>query len=202
MMITPQNIKRRVSDAPCSLHDAVCIIYGFDPDKMVIKNSYDYRDVKFRHSVIELDNLYKILRGNWLFWEMRENIFYFVDRTLKNNIQVDKKLLKEIGLYMANLITTDLEYFREQFPYLAEKVKPQQNNDSLQPHRISISKEERNKKFQELANAIFKTNPSEKKKDAANKIYEALKTNNPEYLKEADGQLISLGTIERNIKKR
>ncbi len=57
MTITQKNMKRWVSDAPCLLHDAVCLIYGFDPGKIVIKNRDNYRDVKFRCSVIEFDNL-------------------------------------------------------------------------------------------------------------------------------------------------
>ncbi len=99
---------------------------------------------------------------------------------------------------MANLTNKDVEYFRERFPYLAGKIKPQANTNSAQPNRISIG--ERNKKFQEMAKELFKANPSETKKNVAHKIYEILKETDPSYIKGADGQLISVGTIERSIK--
>ncbi|HHF7344405.1 TPA: hypothetical protein ACPSKB_000810 [Legionella feeleii] len=201
MLISVEKIKGYVHDATCLIHDAVCLIYGFDPERMVIKNSHNYRDVTFRQSVTEFNALYKILRGNRLFWEIRDNIFCFVDKTLQNNISVDKELLSAISSYVENLINEDIKIFKKQFPYLMREIEPEQK-ETIPNFPIVTTSAERIEKWQEISHERWKQNSKIKKKDMAKSIYEILTQSDPKYITQLDGSFVSLATIEKNIKKR
>ena len=201
MLISAAKIKGYMHDATCLIHDAICLIYGFDPERMVIKNSHNYRDVTFRQSVAEFNALYKILRGNRLFWEIRDNIFCFVEKTLQNNISVDKKLLKAISSYVENLINEDIKIFKKQFPYLMRKIEPKQK-ETTPNLPIVLTSAERIEKWQEISCEQWKQNSKIKKKEMAESIYEILKQSDPKYITQVDGSFVSHATIEKNIKKR
>src|SRR3990167_8933979 len=204
MITTSKCIKKWVHDSSCSPHEAVCLICEFDPDKVLIRNISNYRDVQFSFNVIEFDNLLKMLCGNALWWTMRNNIFYYVDRTLKNNIQVSKKLLKIINLYASNLMNTDLNKFIERYSYLARTINPQRKECGPSKGKTiqTILKTERDQKWCEMAKEQFQNKPNLTKDAVAEFIYSSLEKTAPEYLKQQNGEQVNIGTIIRSIKKR
>ncbi|STX44493.1 Uncharacterised protein [Legionella donaldsonii] len=199
MFTSLKKIKEFVHYAPCPVHDAVCLIYGFDPGILVVKNSNNYREVRFREDVIEFEVLFKILRGNRPFWDVRDNIFYFVDKALQNNISVDKKLLKAISTFTGNLINEDVGLFKRHYPYLSRKTIPEKQNLTTTP---KITPEQRIQKWREIACEKWKQNPKIKKEEMAKVIYEELEQTKPEFLKQGNGDFVAISTIIKNLKKK
>lgn len=201
MKASLNTIKRYVNDGSCRVHEAICLIYDFEPSTIIRESKTNYRDVQFKYVVTEFEALFNLLCEQPMWWLMQYNIFYYTDRALKNNIKVSKKLLKEINQYASNLIDTDLDKFKDRYSYLTRTMNPQEKKH-VGVGTKTILKTERDQKWREMANEQFKNKSNLKLKEVAECIYSALEKVASEYLKQANGKMVSVGTIMRIIKKR
>lgn len=202
MLISEEKLKRYVIDGPCFVHDAVCLIYGIDPELMVKRSEYSHYDVSFKYNLDEFDPLLKVLSGKRYFWDIKDNIFSLVNKTLQNNIQVNEELLKLIGEYIDNLISEDADDFAQKFIYLMKKIRPAAKEVTTNSSSQLVTTEERNQKFKSMAGEILGKDKKKTKSIVAQEIYDWLAKNEPKFLRRAGGGFISTKTIERNIKKR
>ena len=209
MNVSAKTIKLYINTGPCRLLDAICLIYGFEPSAIIIENRDNYRATQFRYRITELEAVLKLLcPPNSIWWQMSHSIFYYVEKTLRNNIKVSRKLINAIQQYTKNLTLIDFKQFQTDYSYIVRQFRTLKNPiipNSENAHEKQIylfTTEERNSKYQEIANKIWKTNPDLRKEQVAQQIHTTLSKENLTYLIDRRSEKqITVATILKNIHK-
>lgn len=209
MKASTKTIKQYTHTGPCRIHDAICLIYGFEPSAMIIENRDNYRERRFQHRVIEFETLLSLLCPDLIWWRPKHSIFYYVEKTLKNNITVSKQLINVIQQYMKNLTEIDCKYFQTNYPYIIKQFPIPQNDimtineHAHEKHSRCFTAIERNKKYQEKANEIWMEKPDLTKEEIAQQVYETLSKEDPDYLIDKRGEKqIAVSTVLKNFRKK
>jgi hypothetical protein len=206
MKASSKTIKQYIHASSCRIHDAVCLIYGFDPKVMVIENYNNYRERRFQSNLSKFETLLQLLCAGQVWWRMSCNIFYYVEKTLKNNMTVSQGLTNAIQQYVKNLTEIDYKLFQNHYPYIIRGFQDAVmtlNVNVNDKHIPRFSTEERNRKYQEIANKIWQEKPSLTKEEIAQQVYNTLLKEDPEYLiDKRSEQSVAVGTILKNFRKK
>lgn len=212
MSVSTKIIKQYIHMKACRIHDAICLIYDFAPYEMILENHNSYREVQFKYPIIEFETLFKLLCTDPMWWRMRHNIFDYIEKSLNNNIKVSKKLIRAVWQYTENLTEKDYAHFQNCYPYLIKKfsfskrIDTQENNTNIScKETLFFTPEERNVKYQVLSEQIWSTEKNLTKEEVAQKVFETLSLSGESLrylIDKRTGKKVSVGTIERNFKKK
>ena len=104
MILSKDEMSKWVNNRSCLPHQAACLIYGFNPDKLLEYNEF-YHQYNLKANIEDLNNLIEIFKAYIGVITIRENIFFFFNIALKNAPNFKETLLLDsVIAYRSNLI--------------------------------------------------------------------------------------------------
>jgi len=189
-----------INESNCHPALAASLIMGIDPTVSTSMSVIHHGALIVHHKGIS--DLSLVLRGNSLY--PADNIFFYVNRALKNNgIKVCNILIKEIKKYRSNLTSKDYEKFNQLYQYLSKRLRTKTKSIANEAEAKTIitilpsSAEKKVRYVSEAKNIILHEKSPQLKNDVAKLVFEKLKKDDPNFITMPNGLFHKLSHIAR-----